>query len=307
MGMKLVSLFAAGTMAAFSVDPSALMVDRGLPQANWNNAAGVTERSNVRWTLYEQGFVADEFRLGEPGEKWVVDKVRVWAVPGARGVDPAALGDFYSKVQLFVGPAEGDLKAIASADLAPGSNEGSGNVRILDGVMEGAPLYDDFGAHYRIWQLDFENLKLAVEGGQTYRFGSFGTGRDGQAWFTHGANAAKSSSRQDGADGKLFLYDTTGKFASEYVAGGKAWNKTADLNVQVFAHLEADVTAVDGQLAIRGSLASQIDPATVRINGLAPRGFALRDGNHEIAFAGANDGCLTAQRFDGTPIQGCLR
>ena len=135
--MKLVSLFAAGTLAAFSADPSALVVDRGLPQANWNNAAGVAERSNVRWTLYEQGFVADEFRLGEPGEKWVVDKIRVWAVPGAKGVDPAALGDFYSKVQLFVGPAEGDLKAVASADLAPGSNAGSANVRILNGVMEG--------------------------------------------------------------------------------------------------------------------------------------------------------------------------
>ena len=92
--MKLVSLFAAGTLAAVAADPAALVVDRGLPQANWNNAAGVAERSNVRWTLYEQGFVADEFRLGEPGEKWVVDRIRVWAVPGAKGVDPAALGDF---------------------------------------------------------------------------------------------------------------------------------------------------------------------------------------------------------------------
>ncbi|MCX6585616.1 MAG: hypothetical protein NTX13_03415 [Acidobacteria bacterium] len=305
--MKLVSLFAAGTLAAVAADPAALVVDRGLPQANWNNAAGVAERSNVRWTLYEQGFVADEFRLGEPGEKWVVDRIRVWAVPGAKGVDPAALGDFYSRVQLFAGPAEGDLQAIASADLAPGSSEGSAKVRILNGVMEGAPLYDDFGAHYRIWQLDFENLEFAAEGGRTYRFGSLGTGREGQAWFTHGANAAKSASRQDGADGKLFLYDTAGKFASEYVAGGETWNKTADLNVQVFAHLDAEVALVDGQLVIRGALASQIDPSTVRINGRASRGFALRNGNQEMVFSGATQGCLTANRFDGTPVRGCVR
>lgn len=305
--MKLVSLFAAGTLAAVAADPAALVVDRGLPQANWNNAAGVAERSNVRWTLYEQGFVADEFRLGEPGEKWVVDRIRVWAVPGAKGVDPAALGDFYSRVQLFAGPAEGDLQAIASADLAPGSSEGSAKVRILNGVMEGAPLYDDFGAHYRIWQLDFENLEFAAEGGRTYRFGSLGTGREGQAWFTHGANAAKSASRQDGADGKLFLYDTAGKFASEYVAGGETWNKTADLNVQVFAHLDAEVALVDGQLVIRGALASQIDPSTVRVNGRASRGFALRNGNQEMVFSGATQGCLTANRFDGTPVRGCVR
>jgi len=305
--MKLVPLFAAAALAAVGADPTTLVVDRGLPQANWNNAAGIAERSNVRWTLYEQGFVADEFRLGEPGEKWVVDRIRLWAVPGAKGIDPATLGDFYSKVQLFAGPAEGDLTAIAAADLAPGSNAGSANLRILDGVMEGAPLYDDFGAHYRIWQLDFENLQFAAEGGRTYRFGSLGAGRDGQPWFTHGANAAKSAGRQDGADGKLFLYDNSGKFASEFVAGGETWNKTADLNVQVFAHLEADVAVVDGQLTVRGALASQIDPSTVRVDGQAPRGFALRNGNREMAFAGAGQGCLTAARFDGTPVRGCVR
>lgn len=305
--MKLVTFFAAATMAALAADPSTLVVDRGLPQANWNNAAGVTERSNVRWTLYEQGFVADEIRLGEPGEKWVVDKVRVWTVPGARGIDPATLGDFYSNVRLYLGPAAGDLNKVASADLQPGSNEGSAQVRIADGVMEGAPLYDDFGAHYRIWQVDFTELNIAVTGGDTYRFGALGTGRDKQAWFTHGANAAKSAARQDGADDKLFLYDTEGKFAGEYVASGKTWNKGADLNVQVFAHLDAEVTVEDGQLAVRGALAAQIDPATVRINGTAPRGFAIGDGNQKIVLSGATKGCLSAQRFDGASVRGCVR
>jgi len=120
--MKLVTLFAAAALAAVGADPTALVVDRGLPQANWNNAAGIAERSNVRWTLYEQGFVADEFRLGEPGEKRVVDRIRLWAAPGAKGIDPAALGDFYSKVQLFAGEyslAEGSWRETMKASPKP--------------------------------------------------------------------------------------------------------------------------------------------------------------------------------------------
>ena len=41
--MKLVTLFAAAALAAVGADPTALVVDRGLPQANWNNAAGIAE------------------------------------------------------------------------------------------------------------------------------------------------------------------------------------------------------------------------------------------------------------------------
>ena len=77
--------------------------------------------------------------------------------------------------------------------------------------------------------------------------------------------------------------------------------------MQVFAHLDAEVALVDGQLVIRGALASQIDPATVRINGRASRGFTLRNGNQEMVFSGATQGCLTANRFDGTPVRGCVR
>jgi hypothetical protein len=304
--MKLVSLLALATVAASAADPSTLIVDRGLPQSNWNNAAGVKQRSNVRWTLYEQGFVADEFRVGAAGEKWVIDKVRVWTVPGARGEDPATLGDFYSDVRLYAGPADGDLQQIVRAELAPGGNGNSAQVRITDGVMEGAPLYDDFGAHYRIWQVDFTDLNMAVAGGESYRFGALGKGRDKQAWFTHGANADQSEARQDGADGKLFLYDTEGKFAGDYVATGKAWNKSADLNVQVFAHLAADLSLENGRLALRGPLAAEIDPTSVRIDGVAPNGFSLEDGNQKIVFE-AGKGCLTGRRLDGAAVGGCLR
>jgi len=67
------------------------------------------------------------------------------------------------------------------------------------------------------------------------------------------------------------------------------------------------LTIEDGQLAVRGPLAAQIDPTTVRINGASPRGFSIGDGNQKIVFSGAAKGCLSAQRFDGAIVRGCVR
>src|SRR5260221_10084473 len=63
--------------AAFSQEEGSLLVDRGLPRANWNDASGVAARSNVRWTLYSQGFVGDDFTIGQPGERFVVNTLRI--------------------------------------------------------------------------------------------------------------------------------------------------------------------------------------------------------------------------------------
>ena len=43
---------------------SVLVVDRGLPQNNLNNASG-SVRSNVRWTGDNQGFIGDDFTVGK--------------------------------------------------------------------------------------------------------------------------------------------------------------------------------------------------------------------------------------------------
>jgi hypothetical protein len=228
--------------AAWAAD-AMLVVDRGLPQTNLNNVAGAA-RSNIRWHNDEAGFLGDDFVIGARGEKWVIDSIRTWAVPGLQDFDPDHLGDFYQDVRLYVGGSGASLTPRASAPLSPGSDEtGDANITISEATRAGAQLYEDFGAALRIWQIDFAHLNLAVEGGARYNFGVWGmgrpiSGRDGKTykWFSHASNASLSGARQDGADGVMLLFDGSGKALGGFSGEGNGWNKTSDINVQVFAH-----------------------------------------------------------------------
>jgi hypothetical protein len=219
---------------------SVLVVDRGLPLQNLNNASG-SVRSNVRWAGDNQGFIGDDFTIGAPGERWVIDSIRTWAVPGANA---ARLSDLYQDVRLYLGAASNDLTPVATTQLAEGSDEVSNpNIRISEATRDGALLYDDFGTSLRIWQIDFTNLNVAVRGGSKTRFGVWGLGRsipgkEGQAymWFNHGSNAALSGSRQDGADGIMLIFDGAGRADGMLRAEDKDWDKPSDINIQVFAH-----------------------------------------------------------------------
>ena len=229
-------------LPAFSADPQ-LVFDRGLPQANLNNSSG-SARSNVRWGWYHQGFLGDDFTIGRPGEHWVIDSIRTWAVPGVEGAVFPHLGDYYQDVRLHFG--QGDVTPVSSAQLKAGSDETSSpNIQVTDASQNGAQTYDDFGTPLHIFQIDFTNLNLAVDGGVKYRFGVWGNGRpdpgatdEGKvfSWYNHASNAGLSGSRQDGADGRMLLFDAAGRSEGEHNAEGNGWDKTADINVQVFAH-----------------------------------------------------------------------
>ena len=227
------SVFAAGP---------ALVVDRGLPQANLNGATGY--RSNVRWSLYESGFLGDDFTVGEQGTSWVIDTIRVWTVPGVNATDPEHLGDFYRDVRLYFGGADSGLTPVVTALLTPGSDQASNpNVRITDTAAAGGARYEDFGTNMRVWQIDFTQLNLTVQGGAKVRFGAWGLGRpvSGKvdktyAWFNAATNAELAYSRQDGADGEMLLFTSGGKFTGAFDGKGAGWDKSSDINVQVFAH-----------------------------------------------------------------------
>ena len=229
-------------LPVFAAD-TAPVVDRGLPQANLNNASGTT-RSNVRWSRDEDGFIGDDFTIGAVGERWVIDSIRVWTVPGSSHGQPAQLGEFYQDVRLYLGSGNKDVTPVATTQLSADSGESSNpNVRISESTQQGSILYDDFGTSLRIWQLDFTNLNIAVPGGMKQRFGVWGNGReipgkDGQAyeWFNHASNAALSGARQDGADGEMLQFDPAGRAKNTLQAQGNGWDKSADINVQVFAH-----------------------------------------------------------------------
>jgi hypothetical protein len=228
-------------LPALADDAPQLVFDRGLPAANLNNAGGDSNRSNVRWSLYAQGFVGDDFSIGQPGEKWVIDSIRTWTVPGVAGKDPIALGSYYQDVRLYFGTEEGGLSPVRAGRLAADSNTTDNDgisIREADVAR-----YDEFGAMMRVYEIEFKDLKTAVEGGKKYRFGAWGLGRDipGQegkaySWFTYASNALRSETRQDGADGRMLLFEPSGSFAGDWDSNSKSWNKSSDVNVQVFAH-----------------------------------------------------------------------
>ena len=219
---------------------SVLVVDRGLPQINLNNDSG-TVRSNVRWSWQDYGFLGDDFTIGEPGERWVIDSIRTWAVPGGAEANGQHLGDYFQDVRLHFGMS--DVTPVATAQLSMGSDATSNpDVRVADASAAGALLYDDFGARLRVWQIDFGNLNLAVDGGTKCRFGVWGMGRPTPGsdkaftWYNHASNAAFSGNRQEGADGVMLLFDAAGRSEGTFNGQGNGWDKPSDINVQVFAH-----------------------------------------------------------------------
>lgn len=228
-------------LPAIAADP-VLVVDRGLPQTNLGMAAG-TARSNLRLSVQADAFMGDDFTIGNAGEKWVVDSIRVWSVPGL-GTPPALhLGDYFADTRLYFG-AGPDVSPVVTAQLTAGTDEtSSANVKVTDATANGAQMYDDFGTRLRIWQVDFQNLNLAAEGGTKYTFGVWGMGRNNPAheghtylWFNHASNAALSGARQDGADGRILEFDAAGRYQGDLTTENNGWDKGADINVQVFAH-----------------------------------------------------------------------
>jgi len=70
-------------MVAPAAMADTLLVDRGLPTANLNNAAGA-DRSNVGWGYanYDNWFTGDDFTLAAVDGQWRIDTIRTWAYAG---------------------------------------------------------------------------------------------------------------------------------------------------------------------------------------------------------------------------------
>ena len=95
----------------------------------------------------------------------------------------------------------------------------------------------------RIWQVEFTNLNITVDGGRQQRFGVWGLGRSvpvaedkTYTWYNHASNARLSVARQDGADGAMILFNGSGRARGSFNAEGNGWDKAADINVEVIAH-----------------------------------------------------------------------
>ncbi|HTC87528.1 MAG TPA: hypothetical protein VK686_04470 [Bryobacteraceae bacterium] len=229
------------TWPVFAAGP-ALVVDRGLAQANLNNVSG-EYRSNIRWGM-KSGFLGDDFTVGVAGEHWVIDSIRVWNIPGVNATDPQNLGDVYQDVRLYLGGSDGGLTPIVTGLLTPGSSVSNNpNVQISDATATGVVPYDDFGTNMRVWQIDFTQLNLSVSGGAKVRFGAWGLGRpvpdsvgETYKWFNAASNAPLAVANQDGADGQMLIFTSGGRFESAFDGKNAGWDKSSDVDVQVFGH-----------------------------------------------------------------------
>lgn len=210
-------------VTTFSQANAALIVDRGLPTANLNNAAGA-DRSNVAW-LWDGYTAADYWLVGDSfantsAQPWLIDSVRVWSI---RTTDSARLW----------GGIEGSAIGVVS---------GAG---VISGATyaDGSSYQGYSGAFRAINQIDFA-VNITLLPGQVFDF--FFDGRSPDSGYTlafgHASNATRSGSPQAGAD-DLMLYANVldGAIAPADVGTwsslGRGWDKASDLNVQVFGRV----------------------------------------------------------------------
>lgn len=231
-----------------------ILFDRGLPSENINVEPDL-ERSNLRWRggYRNESFYGDDFTIGAPGERYVVDHIRTWAVLGYRKegpTTPEAVGDWFSQLRLLGGEVSEDPLAIrALGELEVGSSLISNpdivvtQIRYPDARNS---KYFNFGPAIPVWQIDFHNLDWLVEGGRRYNFSVQGVGRQfldteySHAWYNHASNAALSGTLQQGADNLMSAFSNTGEFL--YIVNGEdKWNKPTDLNIQIFGRAVAGV------------------------------------------------------------------
>jgi hypothetical protein len=185
-----------------------LLLDRGLPTANLNNAAG-TSRSNVAWGFGavpgERWLAGDDFAL-VPGTDYFVDTIRLWTVNNSASV--------------WFGEAGGSF-AVFTPTLS--------SVTYSDGQT-----YQGSSGNYRpLYQIDVA-LNTVLHGGTTYQF--FLDGPVLPA-FVHSSNAALSGSAQAGADNLMWAANVGSGTVSDvgsWTSAGNGWDKASDANIQVY-------------------------------------------------------------------------
>lgn len=224
-----------------------LVVDRGLPTGNWNDAAGAL-RSNIS-IAYAGTFLfsTDDFTLPAPPnpglQGWTITSIRTWVV--GEGTTP--LGTTYpGGVTLYLGPnTAGAALAAAASSTFFGNVANNPDVTVTPVTYgDGSGYQGSLGGYHQIYQIDFNNLGITYGVGEapSVRFGVYMT--DGiDTAYNHASNAANSVSPQQGSDGKYNVYDIATLLPDIGPPSGEGvdtisegvWGKTADLNVQVFA------------------------------------------------------------------------
>ena len=226
-----------------------VVFDRGLPSTNLNNASG-SSRSNVAWGFTEgdpnvDGSYAagDTFNLGQQGTI-TADDIRVWLV----GSGSSPLSSEWSNFTLFLGDTSGSITSTSTV----GSVSGPGVTITPTTYPGGASYQGTYGGYDTLYQVDFLG-NWTINGSQNYTFFVGGTptatnigeyGPNGASPFLSASNAALSDNcggcTQQGADNTLYgLEYGAANPANDGIwtwdSNGNGWDKSSDVNVEVFA------------------------------------------------------------------------
>jgi hypothetical protein len=229
MNKLYLGIIAIGCAAAMSASAD-ILVDRGLPTANLNNAAG-SDRANVAWA-FSQYTSSDYYVVGDTfanttSQGWAISDIRVWTVGQT---DTAVLRGGY----------EGsDIGIASSTYTVTGAT-----------YVDGSTYQGTSGSSIAMHQINFAvNILLAP--GQVYDFFLDGSGSGDGTYvpFVHASNAALSGSPQDGADNTMLYAEVVnGSIALGNVGTwsslGNGWDKASDVNVQVFGSPVPEPTTI---------------------------------------------------------------
>lgn len=223
---SMIAMFCVGAMLVAGVAQAVLLVDRGLPTTNLNNAAG-SNRSNVAWADTDPSsyMYGDDFTLPNAASAYHIDTIRVWLV----GYDGVSVDDMFNSLSLHLGTTASVSLASSSPTATP--------VQYVGGL----DYQSSSGALKQIYQLDFP-VSINASGGQTISFALQGVGKDDPSdtyaddylAFLHASNAALSGSPQEGSDDTLWSWNVgDGSLDTSWDSNGNGWDKSSDFNVQV--------------------------------------------------------------------------
>lgn len=217
------------------------VVDRGLPPASKINSTAGIDRANVRWAGSNSDiFYGGTFTLPS-GKNWIVDSIRVWAIPSVSRNLNYHLGDHFNTIVLYTKDPAGSIIARCTCSLTPGNSHGSFHFRITPAQYVNGESYERAdGGFDKVWQIDIGNLNWYVNGGSECYFGIVGQPRADRLWFNSAANLSpqdnlvKYTIATSGltASSVNFLNPLVGWFGKDSMGN----TKRSSVNVQVFAH-----------------------------------------------------------------------